>query len=50
MKTFHQIISTSLLLAFLSTGINANAQDARDISLKVLNKRGRPLSNIVVQS
>jgi len=55
MKTLHQIISTSLLLsAFICTGMNASAQDAgfpdRDISLQVLNKRGRPVNNIVVQS
>jgi len=51
MNYFHKTISTSLLFfAFLCTGMNLNAQDTRDIALKVLNKRGRPVSNIVVQS
>ena len=52
MKTLCQIISTSLLFTFLCTGMSANAQDMenRDISLKILNKKGRPVSSIVVQS
>jgi len=55
MKTIHQIICRSLLLfAFLCTGTNVGAQDAdfpnRDISLQILNKRGRPVSNIVANS
>jgi len=55
MKTVHQIISISLLLfAFLCKGIDANAQDTdmskRNISLKVVNKKGKPVRNLVVQS
>ena len=55
MKSLHKIINTSLLLsAFMCTGMNANAQDTvfpnRDISVKILNKKGRPLPNIIVQS
>jgi len=51
MNNFHKIIGAILLLfAFQSAGMNVNAQDTRDISLKVLNNRGRPVSNIVVHS
>ena len=51
MNHFHKTIRISLLLfVFLCTGLSANAQDTRDIALKVVNKRGRPVSNIVVQS
>jgi len=54
MKTlFNQIISTSLLIiAFLCVNMDAIAQNSpnRDISLKVLNKKGRPVEKIVVQS
>jgi hypothetical protein len=50
-----KIISTSLLfIAFLCTGIDAYAQDmnpqARDISLKILNKKGRPIKKVYAQS
>jgi len=54
MKTFlNQIISTSLLIiAFLCVNMDAIAQNSpnRDISLKVLDKKGRPVENILVQS
>ena len=55
MKTLRQIISTSLLfIAFIGAGMSAYAQDIhaqnRDISLKILNKKGRPVNNIVVSS
>ena len=55
MKTLHQIICTSLLFtAFIFAGASAHAQDInsqnRDISLKVLNKKGRPVNNVVVHS
>jgi len=54
MKTsLNQIISTSLVIvAFLCVNMDAIAQNSRnrDISLKVLNKKGRPVEKIVVQS
>jgi len=55
MKTFHTFISTFLFLfVFLCLYNNVLAQDTRpskrDVSLNILNKRGRPLSKIVVQS
>ena len=50
----HRIISKLLLIAFLFTGITINAQITdlpnRDISVKILNKRGRPISKVVVHS
>ena len=52
MKMLHRSISTSLLfIAFLCVDGNVNAQDKnRDISLQVLNKKGRPKDKIFVQS
>jgi len=55
MKTLiGRIISKLLPVAFLCAGIAVNAQNTdlpdRDISLKVLNKRGRPVSKVVVHS
>ena len=55
MKTVHRIISTStLIIAFLCANMDANAQDTnlkdRDISLKILNKKGRPLKKVYAQS
>ena len=54
-RTSHRIIFTSLLLiAFLSTDGIAYAQDmnlkSRDISLQLLNKRGRPKDKVYVFS
>ena len=55
MIIIHRIMSTSLLfLAFLYVGASAMAQvkdsENRDISLTVLNKKGRPVRNVVAQS
>ena len=55
MNTIHHFFSTSILfIAFLSTGMNISAQDInsqnRDIYLKILNKKGRPVKNVVVES
>jgi len=55
MKTLiRRIISKLLPIAFLCAGITVNAQNTdlpdRDISLKILNKRGRPVRKVVVHS
>ena len=48
------IIINLILIAFLCTGIDARTQNTdlpdRDISLKVLNKRGRPVRKIIAHS
>ena len=53
-KLLYRINFKLFLTAILFTGLNVHAQDTdlqkRDITLKVVNKRGRPVSKIVVYS
>ena len=51
MKSFHSIIRSSLLFsAILCITFGVAAQENRDISIRILNKRGRPVNNIMVNS